>query len=253
MGQRFRAPFLRSEDAERLFNWVLEAQAEKWTQRASVLQGISLKKRDRERERKKERKNDTGRPSSDEAGSAALFLKGAFIPWVAHFQTWKIQSHVESAQHYSSLTFIGTRMFSAYLFIYKGLCVMYIIFWPRGLLTYLWLFLDKGWSTRKPAFPLSFRSAVPLRKHSYILMEQRCSGLQQRKNVLTQGSYVVNSKATACFSCIPTILANALPGTHWVKTRKLSNKHWLNNAVLFNKTFLSLEGYAWGVVNNHVC
>ena len=84
-------------------------------------------------------------------------------------------------------------------------------------------------------------------------MEQRCSGLQQRKNVLTQGSYVVNSKATACFSCIPTILANALPGAHWVKTRKLSNKHWLNNAVLFNKTFLSLEGYAWGVVNNPVC
>ena len=45
-----------------------------------MLQGISLKKRDRERERKKERKTDTGRPSSDEAGSAALFLKGAFIP-----------------------------------------------------------------------------------------------------------------------------------------------------------------------------
>ena len=101
------------------------------------------KRRERERERKKERKNDTGRPSSDEAGSAALFLKGAFIPWVAHFQTWKIQSHVESAQHYSSLTFIGTRMFSAYLFIYKGLCVMYIIFWPGGLLTFCDSFLIK--------------------------------------------------------------------------------------------------------------
>ena len=83
-------------------------------------------------------------------------------------------------------------------------------------------------------------------------MEQRCNGLQQRKNLLTQGSYVANAKATACFSCIPTILANALPGAHWVKTRKLSNKHWLNNAVIFNKAFLSLEGYAWGVVNNHV-
>ena len=71
--------------------------------------------------------------------------------------------------------------------------------------------------------------------------------------LLTQGSYVVNVKATACFSCIPPILVYALQGTHWVKTRKLSNKHWLNNAVLFNKTFLSIEGYAWGVVNNPVC
>ena len=49
----------------------------------------------------------------------------------------------ESAQHYISLTFIGTRMFSAYLFIYKGLCVMYIIFWPCGLLTFCNSFLIK--------------------------------------------------------------------------------------------------------------
>ena len=34
----------------------------------------------REKERERERKNDTGRPSSDEARSAALFSKGAFIP-----------------------------------------------------------------------------------------------------------------------------------------------------------------------------
>ena len=51
-------------------------------------------------------------------------------------------------------------------------------------------------------------------------MEQRCSGLQQRKNLLTQGSYAANAKATSCFSCIPTILANALPGAHWVKDKE---------------------------------
>jgi len=34
-----------------------------------------------EREKEgKEKKNDTGRPSSDEARSVALFSKGAFIP-----------------------------------------------------------------------------------------------------------------------------------------------------------------------------
>ena len=57
-------------------------------------------------------------------------------------------------------------------------------------------------------------------------MEQRCSGLQQRKNLLTQRSYVANAKATTCFSYILTISTNALPGTQWV------SKHWLNNAVL---------------------
>ena len=55
-----------SEDAERLPVQVLEAQAGKWTQRASVLQGISLKKRGREREKK--RMIDTGWPSFSEQG-----------------------------------------------------------------------------------------------------------------------------------------------------------------------------------------
>ena len=51
-------------------------------------------------------------------------------------------------------------------------------------------------------------------------MEQRCSGLQQRKNLLTQRSDVANAKATACVSCIPTILANAPPGAHWVRDKE---------------------------------
>ena len=44
-------------------------------------------------------------------------------------------------------------------------------------------------------------------------MDQRSSGLQQRKNLLTQRSYVANAKAITCFSYIPTILTNALLGT----------------------------------------
>ena len=50
-------------------------------------------------------------------------------------------------------------------------------------------------------------------------MEQRCSGLQQqqKQNLLTQRSNVVNAKATTCFSYIPTILTNALPGTQWIR------------------------------------
>ena len=37
-------------------------------------------------------------------------------------------------------------------------------------------------------------------KQSYILTEQRCSELQQRKNQLAQRPDMVNSKAIACFS-----------------------------------------------------
>ena len=40
-------------------------------------------------------------------------------------------------------------------------------------------------------------SASESAKQSYILMEQRCSELQQRKNQLAQRSDVVNSKAAA--------------------------------------------------------
>ena len=54
-------------------------------------------------------------------------------------------------------------------------------------------------------------------KQSYILMEQRCSELQERKNQLVQRSDVVNSKATTCFSYIPSTLTNALPGAQWIR------------------------------------
>ena len=49
------------------------------------------------------------------------------------------------------------------------------------------------------------------------LTEQRCSKLQQRKNQLAQKSDVVKFKATVCFSYIPTMLTNALPGAQWIR------------------------------------
>ena len=60
-------------------------------------------------------------------------------------------------------------------------------------------------------------SASESAKQSYILTEQRRSELQQRKNQLAQRSDVVNSKATTCFSYIPTMLTNALPGAQWIR------------------------------------
>ena len=86
-----------SEDAERLPVQVLETRADKWMQGASMLQGISLKKRGRGRER--ERMIDTGRPSCfGEQDPIALFLKGTFIPCLIHRGKWKMQGHAESAQ-----------------------------------------------------------------------------------------------------------------------------------------------------------
>ena len=140
MGWRRRVPSWLGEDTERLLDWVLEAWAKKWTQRASVLQGISLK-RERERERERERPGETKLWWSWVC--SFIFRRSFYILSYTHFQKWKIQSHAESAQHYISLTFMGTRMFSAYLFIYKGLCVMYIIFWPCGLPTFYDSFLIK--------------------------------------------------------------------------------------------------------------
>ena len=37
------------------------------------------------------------------------------------------------------------------------------------------------------------------------------------KNQLAQRSDVVNSKAVTCFSYIPTVLTNALPGVQWIR------------------------------------
>ena len=60
-------------------------------------------------------------------------------------------------------------------------------------------------------------SASESAKQNCILTEQRCSELQQRTNQLAQRSDVVNSKATACFPYIPTMLTNALPSAQWIR------------------------------------
>ena len=52
--RRPQAPSPWGEGAECLLESISEARAGKWTQRASVLQGISLKKRGRERERERQ-------------------------------------------------------------------------------------------------------------------------------------------------------------------------------------------------------
>ena len=56
-----------SEDAERFPVRVLETWADKWTQGASMLQGISLKQRVRERKKEEKKKKET---RGDQASSS---------------------------------------------------------------------------------------------------------------------------------------------------------------------------------------
>ena len=100
---------------------------------------------------------------------------------------------------------------------------MHIIFWPRGLLTFYNLILLKVDQPENlfslEVFFLYISNLCQPQKvlNSYILTEQRCSGSQQRKNLLAQRSDVVNSKATTCFSYIPTMLTNVLSGVQWIR------------------------------------
>ena len=84
-----------SEDAERLPIQVLETWADKWKQGASMLQGISLKKKVRERKREKRKTWDDQASSGSEA-HFFNFQKG--LLYLMHRGKWKMQSHTESAQ-----------------------------------------------------------------------------------------------------------------------------------------------------------
>ena len=56
--RRPQAPSRCGEGAEHLLERVLEAQAGKWTQRASALQGINLKRKEKEREKERMTRGD---------------------------------------------------------------------------------------------------------------------------------------------------------------------------------------------------
>ena len=138
MGWRHRVPSWLGEDAERLLDWVLEAWAKKWTQRASGLQGISLKK---EREREKERK--TQRPELWWSGIRCFIFKRGFYTLSYTFLEMK---DVEACRVSSTIHLFNPYRNQDVLcipFHLQGSCIMYIIFWPGGLLTFYDLFLIK--------------------------------------------------------------------------------------------------------------
>ena len=66
-GRRHSLESLKVPHLEHLLEWVLEAQASKWSQRTSTLQLFWPEGRSEEKKREKEtRKNDMGRPSFEQ-------------------------------------------------------------------------------------------------------------------------------------------------------------------------------------------
>ena len=158
MGWRRRVPSWLGEDTERLLDWVLEAWAKKWTQRASVLQGISLKK---ERERK------TQRPELWWSGIRCFIFKRGFYTLSYTFLEMK------DAESYRVSSILHQ------FYLYQNQDIFCIPFHLQGSCHYLlaqrpvnilWPFSDKGWSIRKLVFPLKgfffiFSIRVTLRKY----------------------------------------------------------------------------------------
>ena len=89
-----------SEDAEHLPVQVLETQADRWMQRASMLQGISLKKRVREK-KKERKKTDMGWPSFFERGLLLYFQRGFYTLSC----TLSKVKNAEATQHSISINF----------------------------------------------------------------------------------------------------------------------------------------------------
>ena len=98
---------------------------------------------------------------------------------------------------------------SAYLSEYKMSQVIYVIFWPRGLLIFYdfipwWVLINQ-----KTHFPLKFFSLicitlkVLIKLHSYRTKVQWVT-----TKYLTQRSNVADASATTCFFYIPTISTN---------------------------------------------
>ena len=142
-----------SEDAEHLPIHVLETQADKWTQGAPMLQGISLRKRERERERKKKKKKHGVTKLLRWARPKSFIFQKVLLYLALYIEGNEGCKVIQSQpKHFSSFALIKTRIF---LHTFPTNDVVYSIFWPWRPVNILWPSFDKGCSTRKLIFPQS--------------------------------------------------------------------------------------------------
>ena len=141
------------------------------------------------------RKEQHGVTKLQWAKPVTLVSEGALIPWVVRWAKWKMQSQLNIP---SVLTFIDIRFLPARVLFF----VHYLL--AQRPLDILWPLFDKGWSPKTFTFPwnvffLNSFACVTLKVQSYIFMEQRFSGLQQRKNLLTQSLMLLMLKLLFVF------------------------------------------------------
>ena len=92
---------------------------------------------------RRQQMNDTGRPSFGERGPQLYFQKELLHPNLYIEENERCRGMQSQPKHSSSFALIETRIFSYMPFHKQGSYVMYIIFWPGGLLTFYDPFLIK--------------------------------------------------------------------------------------------------------------
>ena len=171
-------------------------------------------------------KKETRGDKASSSDTHYFILLGAFIAWVIHTARWKMQSQLNIP---SVITFIDIRFLPAKVLF----SVHHLLFWRPVDIP--WPPFDKGWSARTPeqwfslkVFLLKFLACITLKVQSYIFMEQRFSGLQQRENLLTQSLMLLMLKLLLISS---TSWLYALPGTQWIRDVRTWQQalHRLNN------------------------
>ena len=123
---------------------------------------------------------------------------------------------------------------------YKGLRWFYIIFGPRGLITFYDPFLLIMVSQPENFFSprvMFLKSGTTLRRHQIKLHSYRAKvqwGYNKEKNLLSLRSNVINIKVNTYFSYMLVISINVYKGQGiW----RLSSKYWLNNEILHQYNF----------------
>ena len=130
------------------------------------------------------RKNDMGRPSFGEQGPQLYFQQGLLYPKL-HIED---NRRCEIRQSWQSLILIETRVSFLQIYRMQMVQVIYIIFWPEGLLTFY--DSDKGLSTIRLIFSKSnyfqvWRHPLKVLDKVAFLQGRGAVGLQQRKEFIT--------------------------------------------------------------------
>ena len=137
-----------------------------------------------------------------------------------------MQSHAESAQTFQQFCPYRNQDFFLHTFpINKGLMLCTLSSGLGSLLTFYDPFLIKvdqpeNLFSLEVFFLYTSNLCQPqkvLNRVTFSWSKGAMGYNNKKKNLSAQRSDVVNTKVTTCFSYIPTILTNALPGTQWIR------------------------------------